>query len=46
MWPDQKDKWPRAVRANGHLLLNSEKVQTSGWVIKKFSFNLTNLKAC
>nr|XP_045727393.1 leucine--tRNA ligase, cytoplasmic-like [Mirounga angustirostris] len=27
MWPEQSDKWPAAVRANGHLLLNSEKVR-------------------
>lgn len=26
MWPEQPELWPRAVRANGHLLLNSEKV--------------------
>lgn len=25
IWPE--DKWPRGVRANGHLLLNSEKVK-------------------
>nr|XP_021520665.1 leucine--tRNA ligase, cytoplasmic [Aotus nancymaae] len=29
MWPEQSDKWPRAVRANGHLLLNSEKMSKS-----------------
>ncbi|XP_030428570.1 leucine--tRNA ligase, cytoplasmic isoform X1 [Gopherus evgoodei] len=29
MWPDQRDKWPVAVRANGHLLLNSEKMSKS-----------------
>ncbi|XP_028906889.1 leucine--tRNA ligase, cytoplasmic isoform X1 [Ornithorhynchus anatinus] len=29
MWPDQSDKWPVAVRANGHLLLNSEKMSKS-----------------
>nr|XP_004611285.1 unnamed protein product [Sorex araneus] len=29
MWPDQSDKWPTAVRANGHLLLNSEKMSKS-----------------
>uniref|UniRef100_H2ZCU7 leucine--tRNA ligase n=1 Tax=Ciona savignyi TaxID=51511 RepID=H2ZCU7_CIOSA len=28
VWPD-KEKWPRAVRANGHLLLNSEKMSKS-----------------
>uniref|UniRef100_A0A8C6L0F6 Leucine--tRNA ligase, cytoplasmic n=1 Tax=Nothobranchius furzeri TaxID=105023 RepID=A0A8C6L0F6_NOTFU len=26
MWPKDNGKWPQAVRANGHLLLNSEKV--------------------
>ena len=25
MWPDQPDKWPRGIRANGHLLLNRHK---------------------
>ncbi|KAK9406608.1 leucine-tRNA ligase cytoplasmic [Crotalus adamanteus] len=29
MWPDQREKWPVAVRANGHLLLNSEKMSKS-----------------
>ncbi|XP_027697624.1 leucine--tRNA ligase, cytoplasmic [Vombatus ursinus] len=29
MWPGQSDKWPGAVRANGHLLLNSEKMSKS-----------------
>lgn len=29
MWPEQSDKWPVAVRANGHLLLNSEKMSKS-----------------
>ncbi|XP_058295962.1 leucine--tRNA ligase, cytoplasmic isoform X2 [Hylobates moloch] len=29
MWPEQSDKWPTAVRANGHLLLNSEKMSKS-----------------
>ncbi|KAH0629739.1 hypothetical protein JD844_012055 [Phrynosoma platyrhinos] len=29
MWPDQREKWPLAVRANGHLLLNSEKMSKS-----------------
>merc|ERR1719347_1681931 len=28
MW-DDRDKWIRAIRANGHLLLNSEKMSTS-----------------
>ncbi|XP_060564923.1 leucine--tRNA ligase, cytoplasmic-like [Ruditapes philippinarum] len=26
MWPDQPEKWPKSIRANGHLLLNSEKM--------------------
>lgn len=29
MWPDQPEKWPRSIRANGHLLLNSEKMSKS-----------------
>ncbi|XP_015453579.1 leucine--tRNA ligase, cytoplasmic isoform X2 [Pteropus alecto] len=29
MWPEQRDKWPVAVRTNGHLLLNSEKMSKS-----------------
>uniref|UniRef100_A0A8C5V970 Leucine--tRNA ligase, cytoplasmic n=1 Tax=Microcebus murinus TaxID=30608 RepID=A0A8C5V970_MICMU len=29
MWPEQSEKWPTAVRANGHLLLNSEKMSKS-----------------
>uniref|UniRef100_A0AAQ6AJW2 leucine--tRNA ligase n=1 Tax=Amphiprion ocellaris TaxID=80972 RepID=A0AAQ6AJW2_AMPOC len=29
MWPKDNGKWPQAVRANGHLLLNSEKMSKS-----------------
>ncbi|CAG5126753.1 unnamed protein product, partial [Candidula unifasciata] len=29
MWPDDSSKWPRGVRANGHLLINSEKMSKS-----------------
>jgi len=29
VWDKQEDKWPKAVRANGHLLLNSEKMSKS-----------------
>ncbi|XP_075712647.1 leucine--tRNA ligase, cytoplasmic [Rhinoderma darwinii] len=29
MWPEASGKWPVAVRANGHLLLNSEKMSKS-----------------
>ncbi|KAK2873090.1 hypothetical protein Q8A67_022987 [Cirrhinus molitorella] len=29
MWPNDSGKWPKAVRANGHLLLNSEKMSKS-----------------
>lgn len=29
MWPEDRRKWPRAIRANGHLLLNSEKMSKS-----------------
>ncbi len=27
IWPDSPEKWPTGIRANGHLLLNSEKVR-------------------
>ncbi|MEQ2306039.1 Leucine--tRNA ligase, cytoplasmic [Ameca splendens] len=44
MWPKDSGKWPQAVRANGHLLLNSEKMSKStgnfltlSQAIKKFS---------
>jgi len=26
VWPNEEGKWPQSVRANGHLLLNSEKM--------------------
>jgi len=29
MWPDSEDKWIQGIRANGHLLLNSEKMSKS-----------------
>jgi leucyl-tRNA synthetase len=29
MWPGQPDKWIQGIRANGHLLLNSEKMSKS-----------------
>uniref|UniRef100_A0AAY4AR72 leucine--tRNA ligase n=1 Tax=Denticeps clupeoides TaxID=299321 RepID=A0AAY4AR72_9TELE len=29
MWPEDRGKWPQAARANGHLLLNSEKMSKS-----------------
>ncbi|XP_066447350.1 leucine--tRNA ligase, cytoplasmic [Eleutherodactylus coqui] len=29
MWPEDSGKWPVAARANGHLLLNSEKMSKS-----------------
>ncbi|MEE6479503.1 hypothetical protein FKM82_012270 [Ascaphus truei] len=29
MWPEDSGKWPVAVRSNGHLLLNSEKMSKS-----------------
>jgi len=29
IWPDQPGKWPRAIRCNGHLMLNSEKMSKS-----------------
>lgn len=29
IWPKDRTKWPQAIRANGHLLLNSEKMAKS-----------------
>ena len=29
IWPDQPNRWPRSVRCNGHLMLNSEKMSKS-----------------
>lgn len=29
IWPDQPGKWPGAIRCNGHLMLNSEKMSKS-----------------
>jgi leucyl-tRNA synthetase len=29
IWKDQPDKWPQSFRANGHLLLNNEKMSKS-----------------
>uniref|UniRef100_A0A915I6H1 leucine--tRNA ligase n=1 Tax=Romanomermis culicivorax TaxID=13658 RepID=A0A915I6H1_ROMCU len=29
IWPKDPTKWPRAIRANGHLLLNNEKMSKS-----------------
>lgn len=29
IWPGEPDMWPRGIRANGHLLLNSEKMSKS-----------------
>lgn len=29
IWPDEPEKWPKGTRANGHLLLNSEKMSKS-----------------
>ncbi|XP_037070028.1 leucine--tRNA ligase, cytoplasmic-like isoform X2 [Pollicipes pollicipes] len=29
LWADQPNMWPQAIRANGHLLLNSEKMSKS-----------------
>lgn len=28
IWKNQPELWPKSIRANGHLLLNNEKVQT------------------
>ncbi|KAJ8930116.1 hypothetical protein NQ314_017127 [Rhamnusium bicolor] len=29
IWPNDEDKWPKSMRANGHLLLNSAKMSKS-----------------
>ena len=29
MWSERPDRWPRAMRTNGHLLLNAEKMSKS-----------------
>ncbi|VEN44598.1 unnamed protein product [Callosobruchus maculatus] len=29
IWPDEENKWPKGMRANGHLLLNSAKMSKS-----------------
>ena len=29
MWDKEPEKWPKGVRANGHLLLNGEKMSKS-----------------
>lgn len=29
IWPDDSSKWPKSIRANGHMLLNSEKMAKS-----------------
>jgi len=29
MWPEREDRWVQGIRANGHLLLNSEKMSKS-----------------
>ena len=37
VWPNDDSKWPKSIRANGHLLLNSEKVAffVSPFLLKK-----------
>lgn len=29
IWPKEEDKWPKGIRANGHLMLNSAKMSKS-----------------
>lgn len=50
MWPDDKSYWPKGIRANGHLLLNSAKMSKSDGnfltlyeAIEKFSADGTRL---
>ena len=33
IWPEDSQKWPTGVRANGHLLLNGEKMSKSTGII-------------
>lgn len=40
MWPNQPDLWPQAIRANGHLLLNSSKVDFCFKFFKVSFFNI------
>lgn len=50
IWPEEENKWPQGIRANGHLLLNSAKMSKSDGnfltvseAIKKFSSDGTRL---
>lgn len=50
MWPNDKTKWPKGIRANGHLLLNSAKMSKSEGnfltlteAVQKFSADGTRL---
>lgn len=50
MWPNEPDKWPKGIRANGHLLLNSAKMSKSDGnfmtlseAVKKFSADGTRI---
>lgn len=37
MWPTEPNRWPRAIRCNGHLLLNSDKMSKSTGNFKTLS---------
>ncbi|KOC69270.1 Leucine--tRNA ligase, cytoplasmic [Habropoda laboriosa] len=50
MWPEQPELWPKGIRANGHLLLNSAKMSKSegnfltlSEAVEKFSADGTRL---
>jgi leucyl-tRNA synthetase len=50
IWPQERTKWPRGVRANGHLMLNSAKMSKSDGnfltlseAVEKFSADGTRL---
>lgn len=50
IWPNQPNMWPRALRANGHLLINNEKMSKStgnfltlAEAIERFSADGSNL---
>jgi len=48
IWPDQPNKWPQAMRCNGHLMLNSEKMSKSKGNFKtlKQVWNMSFLTGC
>lgn len=43
MWANRPDLWPKSIRANGHLLLNSAKVIIFVYFLKCIDVNYTIL---